>query len=76
MTEFRIEKGVPPPRAEDKPKLYPFHLMEVGDSFWISERVKATKQAAYKWASKKGQKYMVKAMVKGGVEGIRIWRIK
>lgn len=75
MSEYVIEKGVPtpPPRHHGSGTIkYPFHEMEVGDSFHApAEEAKRARLAATGWGKRNGRKFVGR---KNG-DGIRIWRI-
>ncbi len=62
-----IEHGVPLPEA--KSRKFPFHQMEIGDSFKVSRelRVNVTNQARY-W------KIKISIRVEDA-ENIRVWRV-
>lgn len=68
---FKIEKGIPLPKAiRGKPKKYPWHEMDVGDSFvgGVSARSlvsRAGKAIGFKFTSRKI-----------GENEFRIWRVK
>lgn len=66
---FLVEKGIPVPRVSGR-AVYPFPLMEVGDSFSIDgkERVAAA-------ASVFGKRHGVKFSLRKDGEGYRVWRV-
>jgi hypothetical protein len=79
---FKIEKGVPPPKARGhtKPLKYPWDQMEVGESILVpitsqdqDERrrlYQTARCAAYSYGKRKKRKYETRVVAKG----IRIWR--
>jgi hypothetical protein len=76
---IKVDKGIPIPEVKSQPRSrkpratkYPWHLMEVGDSFLI-ENTKASIYSQVSEASKRnGRRYITKLTTKG----IRVWRIK
>ena len=80
---FKIEKGIPVPRAANAPggrdSIFPLRELKVGDSFFVpcaKKEMAKTQQrlttAIYNWARKrKGFKGTTRRMAKG----IRVWRI-
>ncbi len=75
--EFKIEKGIPIPlnwRGRVGSNMYPYMLMEVGDSFFIPsvDGKKVHISGAYKvWAKKSGFRFSSRRVD----NGIRVWRI-
>lgn len=67
-TTFKIEKNVPLPVNSSGPRVYPFHQMDVGDSF-VGPRKAGP--AAYSYAKKYGLKFRTKPI---DPASIRIWR--
>lgn len=81
---IKIDKDLPtPPPATGRPRIYPFPIMEVGDSFavplmgWIrraedvaSDRLRC---AAVFYARKHGCKFTVRIDRENGV--VRCWRV-
>lgn len=73
MSEFRIEKGVPLVLRRDfKMAEYPFHDMEVGDSFQCDRKSRdRCRQAAFQYGKRHGKQFATRTMPDGF---IRIWR--
>jgi len=70
MASIKIDKTVPFPAPRGK---WPFHEMEVGDSFLIpAGREKAAKASAWTYGHKHGIRFTVRQEKKG----VRIWRIE
>ncbi|MFD1945044.1 hypothetical protein [Paradevosia shaoguanensis] len=67
-TEFRIEKNVPLPERARRAR-YPFHQMEIGDSFFATD--KRANYSAYAFGVRNGVKFVCRAEN----NGYRIWRI-
>lgn len=58
---------------ENEPeKLWPFKLMEIGDSFWVEGIPRKLQQLLVKQQRRDGRKYRTKAE---GI-GLRIWRVE
>jgi hypothetical protein len=71
-SEFNIEKGIPVPRRGTA-RTYPFHEMEVGDSFFVKDgNANYIGGAARQYAHHTGRKYATRK-VEGGV---RVWRVE
>ena len=70
---IEIEKNVPVPdavRLKERRK-YPWHEMEVGDSFYVPKRsINAISRAAYE-ASRNGRKFRCRSVD----DGVRVWRL-
>lgn len=79
---YALESNIPvapkkyAPRPNRKCWRYPFHTMEIGDSFFIAPdrygELPRVAQAAGAWGKPKGRKFTTRT-VDGG---IRVWRIK
>lgn len=69
---YEIERGIPVP-PEDMPRMFPFKFMDVGDSFFVSDRPAKTVRVA---ATKAGKQYGHKYVVKVADSGVRCWRIE
>lgn len=77
---FKVEKNIPLPKKESR-SIYPFSIMEVGDSFLISctnhielekyrQRISMT---IWRFVKKnKDEKFQTKTTE----QGVRVWRIK
>lgn len=72
MSEYKIEKGVPIPPARHGRK-YPWHEMEIGDSFVVPDMSKSHAGAVCGGARKNGRKFSFRLLETGGV---RIWRVE
>lgn len=71
--EIKIDKTIPIPSdvGAGRKAIYPFELMEVGDSFLVPAELRETaKSSAYSWASRKGVKFAVRT----SRDGVRVWR--
>lgn len=74
---IEIEKGVPlparPKRKGAQPTKYPYHKMEVGDSFLVPEPPKTFRAQVNNWGREcNGKKFCYRTTP----EGVRVWRIK
>jgi len=70
MASIKIDKNAPLPAPRVK---WPFHEMEVGDSFLIpAGQEKACRSSAWTYGKKHGMKFAVRTEKKG----VRIWRIE
>lgn len=72
---FEIEKNVPleeKPLGPGRPPLYPFAVMEIGDSFFAAGKTLNSVSAC---ASIYKKSYGKKFSCKSYPDGIRVWRI-
>ena len=77
--EFTIEPGIPLPSRGRAPgsgrkPLYPFMLLEIGDSFYVACdkcKYKSVTANAHNTAKRLGRKFTVRTVA----GGVRIWRI-
>ena len=75
---IQIEKGVPLPKNTTRKTKYPFREMEVGDSFFITDKIDAEKTrkkvsaAATMFCLQRDCKFKTQTFD----TGVRIWRIK
>jgi hypothetical protein len=68
---IKIERGIPLPKKKKRAAVYPFDLMNVGDSFLVSkEKIKAVRQAVIA-IPKDGRKFVTRTMP----NGLRVWRV-
>ena len=75
MSEIAIQKGIPvPKRAFGRTCRYPWHEMEVGDSFLFP--VNVSPSFCYGAASRASQTYGKKFVVRKTTEGFRCWRVQ
>lgn len=77
--KIKIEKGIPLPKNVTRKSKYPFREMEVGDSFFITDKEDAKRMqqkvsAVASMFSKKNSEYKFKTQAFDS--GVRIWRIK
>ena len=70
---FEIEKGVPLPEGRETGFVYPFRLMEIGDSFVVADedKLKSARAAAYAYSRRSGHKFACRRVDKGW----RFWRV-
>ena len=75
---IKIDKNIPIPSRMDKVKVYPFHQMEVGDSFAVSYAGKNSRSMQSNIGGLccrfRPKKFTVRTMKNEKV--IRIWRIE
>ena len=85
MMAIKIEKGIPvPPQTSGRKRIYPFHEMEVGDSFSVAvdadqnieHRRKGIKACADRLKPTTGMEFMCRLVVEDGQKVIRCWRTK
>ena len=74
-----IEKGIPVPGPEGRPKTYPWADMEVGDSFFVEcPQVEARRLRATLYSCKRNYERRTppkKFTCRQCRKGIRVWRI-
>jgi hypothetical protein len=70
---FTIEKDVPLPAVRQPGAVYPFRLMEVGDSFLLSDEavVKRARASAYMASKRLNAKFACRRVA----DGWRFWRV-
>lgn len=82
---FKIDKGYEVPTAHPQPRLYPFHSMEPGDSFFIPAEGRAAfklrkymQNTCRKYARRvdAAQRYLSVEVEETAGHGVRVWRIK
>jgi len=69
--EISLDKDIPIPKREYK---YPFHKMEIGDSFWVEKNVESLTSVIRFWSEKLNATFYTKTMTKDGKDGTRVWR--
>lgn len=78
---FHLEKGVPIPAKpkQQRVSIYPFHEMEIGDSFAAAnlgpKSYQRIYQAARIHANRYNKSFVVRAVTERGQPVIRAWRI-
>ena len=72
-----IEKNIPFTAPDGgRRRIYPFHDMEIGDSFFTT-RVRQARGAAYQHGKIHYMKFVSRRQTsKEGKVGVRIWRVK
>jgi hypothetical protein len=75
MQTIQIEKGKPIPSFPQRK--YPFHAMEMGDSFFVpfGENAERTKNNVRCCALAFGRRNGRKFSIRNDGEGIRVWRV-
>lgn len=68
---FKIEKGIQIPSL-GRPVIYPFHEMEINDSFFAPMRSYGSVKTS---ASNYARKHAVKFSLRKVDGGVRVWRI-
>jgi hypothetical protein len=70
---FTIEKGIPVPLFRTSGSIYPFRLMEVGDSFLLADEsmVKRARASANVTGKRMGAKFACRKVA----DGWRFWRV-
>jgi hypothetical protein len=74
---IEIQVGVPIPTERKMPTMrvskYPWHAMEIGDSFFVANfTTKGFAGTVYSAGKRSGKKFTVRAMD----GGVRVWRIE
>lgn len=72
-TFYRIERGIPVPQKYQVAK-YPFEIMEVGDSFFVTNISRS--YIALKKRVLRPKRFACRTVFENGVRGTRIWRIE
>ena len=71
---MEIEKTIPIPRAHATRGKYPFHQMEIGDSFVVPVDRRIAASVACDWYKRKhGMKFVTRKTEDG--KFVRVWRI-
>jgi hypothetical protein len=75
---MKIEKGIPVPSNATRKAKYPFREMEVGDSFFITDKVDAerTRKKVSAAATMFCQQRECKFKTQTFDTGVRIWRVE
>ncbi len=70
---YQIDKDIPLPASggRGRPCIYPFAIMEPGDSF-VASPVAAVKGAAFAYARRHGRKFTCRVQ---GDDTVRVWRV-
>lgn len=70
-----IDKNIPLPAVRVSPDaVYPFRIMEVGDSFFLAKRKSLDVDG---WNDRLAPKVFVSDVVtEAGVSGVRVWRVQ
>lgn len=71
---MKIEKNIPVPSPHAAREKYPFHQMEIGDSFVVPVDRRTAASAACTWYKKKhGMRFVTRTTEDG--KFVRVWRI-
>jgi hypothetical protein len=70
---YEIEHNIPVPRKQER--IYPFHQMKKGDSFFIPTKSKTEQQSKRRAAIASARKLKMKITSRAMDSGVRIWRI-
>ncbi len=80
---YKIEKGIPLPRTKKGPGIYPFHDMEIGDSFLTPVKGDTHEFSKVQTSINSSSRHFVKKYfpkrkftTRKEKEGIRCWRIE
>jgi hypothetical protein len=74
---YPIDKGIPiPDPVKSGRTIYPWHAMEIGDSFFVSLDTVKTMRAQVTWANRRHapKNFQCRVVEENGVKGERIWR--
>jgi hypothetical protein len=69
--------AVPETLIRREPRGYPYHDLEVGESFLV--QASATKSARDKFRLKnkiQGKRFVSRTVIEDGVVGVRVWRVE
>jgi len=72
--EIKIDKGVPLSPVSSRQK-YPFHAMDIGDSFFLPERSSTKSGNLHQFARNQRVSIKTRTVTENGVKGVRVWRI-
>jgi len=72
---IKIDKDVPVPAANAHASKYPFHLMEIGDSFFVSDEDRNPDHMR-STAAIHGKRNQTRYRVRKVENGARVWRIE
>lgn len=80
---MKVEQNIPIPKMASSRGLFPWHDMQVGDSFFApgyktgnpSNGLKSFNASAGDEIIP-GSKWRVRSVVEDGVQGLRVWRLK
>lgn len=76
VSAYKLDDGVPMPTVRQSGILYPWSIMEVGQSFFVAGAKSNTWSTNCNKAGKKYDgKYASRSVVEDGVEGVRVWRM-
>lgn len=78
MSKIKIDKGVPIPKAElGRNRKYPWDELQVGDSFFVPGKTRATFNGfASRFKKTHGIHFTLRTVTENDIKGVRIWRIK
>lgn len=72
MSEYRIDKNVPPPSRLK----YPLEKLDVGDSFFVPEKTgQSMRTTVSHYQRTRGGKFITREVTEAGVSGTRVWRV-
>ena len=77
--EIKIEKNIPiPPSGRGRCRIYPYHKMEIGDSFYIPEKKRSAQQSISGSFALFIEKHKPdwKFTCRRWKDGLRVWRVK
>ena len=74
---YKIDSNVPMPAPRAKERKYPLDSLDVGQSFFVP----GVEMASVSGSISKGARQMkikcqCRAVVEGGVSGVRVWRVE
>ena len=70
---IKVQKGIPVPEGDGRPRVYPFDRMKVGDSFVLSaeeSKLESRRQSVLNSARRQGVK--ITTRIESGK--VRVWR--
>ena len=79
LANFPLSRGIPLPVSRTgrfgATRIYPFVMMEIGESFFVAKRSRQGFNGSSNYATQKlGRKFATRAVVENGVKGTRVWR--
>lgn len=75
---IKIDKGIPMPESgAGRKRIYPFHELAVGDSFFAPNTTHANVNGpAQRARQQTGRKFALRKVTENGVDGVRVWRVE
>jgi hypothetical protein len=71
MERIEIEKNIPAPTSLHPRQKYPFHEMDIGDSFWVASKSVRSAISSFVKHNKSDKVFVTRTER----DGTRVWRI-